>query len=319
MAMAVVSGSNSKALAQELAQHLNWEYHPMEARRFPDSEGYIRIPEDSIEAVRGEFVVLVSSTFPDSGIIETLLLLEAISDVRSGNTNSLQHSHKKEYPPIQGGIILAIPYFGYSRQDKRFKMGEVVSAKSIGRMLSQKCDGIVVLDLHAPEALADMEIPISYASAMPEIADHLKSQVNPDFILSPDKGAVERASEVARFMNCEFSYLEKTRLDAHTIVHQAKDLDVQGKVVTIVDDMIATGGTICRATEALKQQGATEVHAACTHGLFTGGAINRLKLFVDGIHATSSLPNPRAVVNGGPALARGVAELLDIFSNQTHP
>ena len=75
-------------------------------------------------------------------------------------------------------------------------------------------------------------------------------------------------------------------------VHQAKDLDVQGKVVTIVDDMIATGGTICRATEALKQQGATEVHAACTHGLFTGGAINRLKLFVDGIHATSSFQTP---------------------------
>ena len=104
--MAVVSGSNSKALAQELAQHLNLEYHPMEARRFPDSEGYIRIPEESIEAVRGEFVVLVSSTFPDSGIIETLLLLEAIADVRSGNTKSLQHAQEKEYPPIQGGIIL---------------------------------------------------------------------------------------------------------------------------------------------------------------------------------------------------------------------
>ena len=107
----------------------------MEARRFRTLK-VISESEDSIEAVRGEFVVLVSSTFPDSGIIETLLLLEAISDVRSGNTNSLQHSHKKEYPPIQGGI-LAIPYFGYSRQDKRFKMGEVVSAKSIGRMLSK--------------------------------------------------------------------------------------------------------------------------------------------------------------------------------------
>ena len=92
---------------------------------------------------------------------------------------------------------------------------------------------------------------------------------NPDFILSPDKGAVERASEVARYMNCEFSYLEKTRLDAHTNCTSKKDLDVQGKVVTIVDDMIATGGTICRATEALKQQGAIKVRTACTHGLFT--------------------------------------------------
>ena len=71
------------------------------------------------------------------------------------------------------------------------------------------------------------------------------------FILSPDKGAIERASEVASAIDCQFSYLEKTRIDAHTIIHQAKDLDVEGKVVAIVDDMIATGGTICRAADAV--------------------------------------------------------------------
>ena len=82
------------------------------------------------------------------------------------------------------------------------------------------------------------------------LADHLKESVDPDFILSPDKGAIDRASSVAEQIGCEFSYLEKTRIDAHTIVHKAKDLDVAGKSVAIVDDMIATGGTICRAAEA---------------------------------------------------------------------
>jgi len=124
-------------------------------------------------------------------------------------------------------------------------------------------------------------------------------------------GAIERASEVARTINCQFSYLEKTRIDAHTIVHKAKDLDVDGKKVAIVDDMIATGGTICRAAEALRSQGATEVHAACSHGLFTGGAIARLLRYVDGVHATGSLSNPRDVISGGPALARGVNELME--------
>lgn len=308
--MVVVSGSNSRALAMDLAKELEWEHHSLEARRFPDSEGYIRIPEKSIEAVRKEPVVLVSNTFPDAGIVETLLLLEALRDVREGRTDNLKEIGPQSMEPVGSGVIVAIPYFGYSRQDKRFRPGEAISAKAIGRLLSAHCDGIVVFDLHAPAALEGMPIPVEFTSAMPEIATHLQNTVKPDFILSPDKGAIERATAVAKEIGLPFSYLEKTRIDAHTIIHKAKNLDVAGKVVAIVDDMIATGGTICKAADALRSQGATEVHAACTHGLFTGGAIARLAKHVDGVHATSSLANSRAVISGGPALARGVRNIL---------
>jgi|TARA_B110000881_G_scaffold41371_1_gene33890 ribose-phosphate pyrophosphokinase len=308
--MVVVSGSNSRALAMDLAKELEWEHHSLEARRFPDSEGYIRIPEKSIEAVRREPVVLVSNTFPDAGIVETLLLLEALRDVREGRTDNLKEIGPQSMEPVGPGVIVAIPYFGYSRQDKRFRPGEAISAKAIGRLLSAHCDGIVVFDLHAPAALEGMPIPVEFTSAMPEIAAHLQSTVKPDFILSPDKGAIDRATAVAKEIGLPFSYLEKTRIDAHTIIHKAKNLDVAGKVVAIVDDMIATGGTICKAADALRSQGATEVHAACTHGLFTGGAIARLANHVDGVHATSSLANSRAVISGGPALARGVRNIL---------
>ena len=309
-AVVVVSGSNAQQVAEQLAVALNWDHVPLEARRFPDTEGYIRIPEDQIEAIRKEPVVVVSNTFPDAGIVETLLMLKAISDVRKGSLENLRGIEPQRMENIGPGVYLAVPYFGYSRQDKRFKPGEVISARAIADMLATQCDGLTVLDLHAPQVLENLDIPVAFTSAMPELASHLQSEVKPDFILSPDKGAIERASQVAQLIDCEFSYLEKTRIDAHTIVHKAKDLDVNGKVVAIVDDMIATGGTICRAADALRSQGATEVHAACSHGLFTGGAIRRLTQFVDGVHATGSLANPRSVIDAGEALARGVRELL---------
>ena len=309
--MVVVSGSNAQQVAQQLALALNWDHVQLEARRFPDTEGYIRIPEDQIEAIRKEPVVVVSNTFPDAGIVETLLMLKAISDVRRGSLENLRGIEPQRMENIGPGVYLAVPYFGYSRQDKRFKPGEVISARAIADLLATQCDGLTVLDLHAPQVLENLDIPVAFTSAMPELASHLQSEVQPDFILSPDKGAIDRASQVAQLIDCEFSYLEKTRIDAHTIIHKAKDLDVKGKVVAIVDDMIATGGTICRAADALRSQGATEVHAACSHGLFTGGAIRRLTQFVDGVHATGSLANPRSVIDAGEALARGVRELLD--------
>ena len=308
--MPVVSGSSGRDVAISLAPLMGMQYIELESRRFPDGEGYVRVPSDAIDAVRSEPVVLVSNTYPDSGIVNTVLLLEAIAEVRRGNLSNLKGEEPQNMEDVGSGVYLAIPYYGYSRQDKRFSKGEAVSARVIADILARGCDGIAILDLHEPAVLKNMEIPIEFVSSMPEIAELLQSEVSPDFVLSPDKGAISRATEVAGLIGCDFSYLEKTRIDAHTIEHTPKDLDVNGKVVAIVDDMISTGGTICRASDALRRQGATEVHAACTHGLFTGGAILRLASHVDGVHSTDSLPNPRAVVSAAPALARGLKRLM---------
>jgi len=309
--MPVLSGASGAGIAEKLAPLLDMEYVSLESRRFPDGEAYVRIPPESIESVRSESVVLVSNTFPDSGIMQTILLLGAIRDVRRGDLSSLKDEWGGSTEDVGPGVFLAIPYYGYARQDKRFSVGESVSAKTVTEVVSNFCDGIAILDLHAPEVLEGMGVPIEFVSSMPEISQKLQDSVSPDFILSPDKGAISRATEVAGLIGCDFSYLEKTRIDAHTIEHTPKDLDVSGKVVTIVDDMISTGGTICRASDALRRQGATEVHAACTHGLFTGGALSRLANHVDGVYTTDSLPNPRASVSAAPALARGLSSLIE--------
>ena len=308
--MVVVSSSSGRTIGDELAEALGWTHVHAEARRFPDTEGYVRLPEEHVSLVRNEPVVVVSNTFPDAGIVETLLLLDLLRDLREGRMENLRGIEPQSLASVGQGLILAVPYFGYARQDKRFKPGEAVSARAIGKLLAGHCDALIVLDLHAPAVLEDLGIPVAFTSAMPELAAHLQEQVNPDFVLSPDKGAIDRATAVAQSIGCGFSYLEKTRIDAHTIVHKAKDLDVAGRTVAIVDDMIATGGTICKAADALRAQGAVAVHAACSHGLFTGGAVNRLSGHVDGVHATSSLPNRKAVIPAGPAIGRGVRTVL---------
>ncbi|MBJ28431.1 MAG: hypothetical protein CMB61_06385 [Euryarchaeota archaeon] len=308
--MPVLSGASGVEAAKSLAPLLGMEYIALESRRFPDGEAYVRVPVESIESVRSEDVILVSNTYPDSGIMQTILLLGAIRDVRKGRVSSLKEEFGSDQEDVGPGIFLAIPYYGYSRQDKRFSAGESVSARVVAEVLAEFCDGITILDLHAPDVLEGFSLPVEFVSSMQEIADSLKKEVSPDFILSPDKGAISRASEVAELIGCEFSYLEKTRIDAHTIEHSPKDLDVSGKIVAIVDDMISTGGTICRASDALRRQGAKEVHAACTHGLFTGGALSRLANHVDGVFTTDSLPNPRASVSSAPALSRGIVKLM---------
>ena len=308
--MPVLSGSSGRELAIALSEILEMEAVLIESRKFPDGEGYVRVPSESFGVIRSEPVILVSNTFPDSGIMRTILMLEAINDIRKGDLENLKNEGEQIMDNVGPGIFLAVPYYGYARQDKRFSPGETVSARVISEILGRSCDGMVILDLHEPKVLDGSELRIGFVSSMPEIADILEKEVNPDFILSPDKGAIDRASEVAKIGGWEFSYLEKTRIDAHTIEHQAKDLDVNGKVVAIVDDMISTGGTICRASDALRRQGAKAVYAACTHGLFTGGALSRLANHVDGVYTTDSLRNPRSVVSSAPALARGIKEMI---------
>ena len=254
---------------------------PVEQRVFPDGEVYVRVPE----RLRDEHVVIVQSTQPNTALVELLFLEDA--------------AHQ------QGAreITVVVPYYAYSRQDRVFQPGEIVSAKAVAELIELKADRFVTVDPHKEHILGFFGIAAHGVSAVPQLAAHLGT-AGVDTVLAPDKGALDRAKEAASILGADFDYMEKTRLSGTEVVMNAKSLDVRGKTVAIVDDIISTGGTIATAATELKRQGAARVVAACTHGLFLNNAIERLRTAgCDDVVATDSIDGPASRVGCAAAIA----------------
>jgi ribose-phosphate pyrophosphokinase len=250
--MKIIGGSASRMLAGELAEVLNADFVDTEFRRFPDGEGYARILDDLTE----ERVILVQTTLPDPNIVELFLWQDAVNDFDIEN------------------LVTVTPYFGYGRQDKAFESGEAVSARAIAERLELFTDEIVIIDIHNPKILEYFGKQVTHLSAAPSFARYLDGKV--DIVLSPDQGRVEMATEVSSILGTDTDYLEKIRVNAETVEIKPKSLDVSGKRVAIVDDIISTGGTLGLATKQLKEEGASSIIALCTHGLFIGDAMDKL-------------------------------------------
>lgn len=250
--MRIIGGSASRKLADELAKVLGLELAKTEFQRFPDEEGYVRILED----LTGEKVLLIQTTHPDRNIVELFLWQDAINDFEIDS------------------LVTIAPYFGYSRQDKAFNPGEGISARAMAERIELFSDEVITVDIHNKQVLEYFDKAVTNLSAAPAFARYLRGKV--DILLSPDKGGVDRAREASEILGCDFDYLEKTRLNAETVEMKAKSLSVEGKRVAIVDDIISTGGTVALAAKQLKEQGAVEIRAACTHGLFMGSVFDKL-------------------------------------------
>jgi ribose-phosphate pyrophosphokinase len=250
--MKIIGGSASRMLAEELAGVLEAELVETEFRRFPDGEGYARIHGD----LNDERVIIVQTTVPDPSIVELFLWQDAVNDFDVES------------------VITLTPYFGYGRQDKAFESGEAVSARAIAERLELFTDEVVMVDIHNPKVLDYFDKPVTHLSAAPSFARYLDGKV--DIVLSPDEGRVEMANDVSEILGTDTDYLEKTRLDATTVEIKTKLLDVSGKRVAIVDDIISTGGTLGLATKQLKEEGAESIIAMCTHGLFINDAMDKL-------------------------------------------
>lgn len=280
--MIVVAGSASQLLSKELAKSLKAKLAKMEIRRFPDDECYVRIDED----LDDQEVFLVQTSWPDRNIVELFLLQDAI---REFDVDSL---------------TTVVPYFGYARQDKQFKRGEPISARAIARLIQMNTDEFITVDVHAPSVIDWFDSKSAKnVAAYPEIGKYLKGK-GIELILSPDEGRADNAKRVADVVNCEADFLVKERLDGETVKISPKRLDAKGKKVAIVDDIISTGGTIVKAAEHLRKQGADKIYAVCTHGVFAGNAIPMLEAVCDEVCTTDTIENPKTCISVAPQIAR---------------
>ncbi|MEI6796684.1 MAG: ribose-phosphate diphosphokinase [Methanomassiliicoccales archaeon] len=280
--MIIVAGSTSSKLAQDLAQVTNSEFVQASVKRFPDGECHVRIEKEKID----DEVVIVQNTYPDDKMIELFLLQDAAYGL--GATK----------------ITNVIPYYGYARQDERFNKGEPLSARVMAAHIQLNSDKVVLVDIHNPEMLDWFDEAESVdVHAAPAIGRYFKD-AGIDLVLAPDEGALKRAGWAAETLGCEWDYLVKTRLSGTQVHMVPKDIDVKGKKVLIVDDIISTGGTIVAATEELRRHGAKSVMASCTHGLFVSGALDRLKKYCDRIACANTLESEVSVISVAPEVAK---------------
>ncbi len=279
MSLLVASLPGDPGLGRRLASLLGLDHVMFASKRFPDGETYVRIDVNK----RYDTIIVVDSMYPNQNdrFMEMLLGIEAAKE-------------------LARQVIVVAPYLAYSRQDRRFLPGEPVSIAVVLSSLSRVgARSLITVDIHKPESLSFFEGRTVNIDPAPAFAKSLSNVVSSDtIVIAPDKGAIGRAKSLARRLGLEYDFLEKSR-DRVTgeVTYKPKALGVKGRTAIIVDDIISTGGTVAKTAETLYGQGASEVIVVCSHGLFVGNAIEKLRRAgIKRIYAANTIPLPENII-----------------------
>jgi len=290
--MKIIPGPASKKLGQSIAEALNAEAVPVFFKTFPDGESYIRF---NIDSLQDEDVVIVQTTSPpqDQRLIQLLLMAD----------NALEMKARS--------VTTVVPYFAYSRQDKRFLAGEAFSVKTIVKLL-ENCgvNRIITVNAHNPKVLKTFNIPVEDLSAIPLLAEYFRAKglVENPVSLSLGKKALSVATEADGVLKGGFDYVS-TRRDVVTgsVTLEEKELRLENRDVIIFDDIISSGGTMAKAVKFVKEQGAKKVYSACVHPLLMGDAKKRiLENGAEDIIGTDSVPSSVSKVSIAPLISKAL-------------
>ena len=177
-----------------------------------------------------------------------------------------------------GRITAVIPYFGYARQDRKARSRDPITAKLVANLITAAgADRVLTMDLHAEQIQGFFDIPVDNLLGGPTLCSYFAKQKNIDVVVAPDLGSVKRSRKVAEKFGVPIAIIDKRRPKANVMEVMSIIGDVSGKRCLMIDDMIDTAGTLCQGAQAIKEAGALEVYAGCTHAVLSGPAVERLK------------------------------------------
>lgn len=254
----ILAGNSNRPLAEAVASALKIPVSLAEVGKFSDGEISITLPE----SVRGKDIFIIQSTSApvNDNFMELLIMIDACKRASAGR------------------ITAVMPYFGYARQDRKARPRDPITAKLCADILTAAgADRVMTMDLHAAQIQGFFDIPVDHLYGAPLLAKYYKKKMQEDWVVvSPDVGSVSRARNFASRVDAAIAIVDKRRPKANAIEVMNVIGDVAGKTCLMVDDMIDTAGTICQGAEALMKNGAKEVYACCTHGVFSGPAMDRI-------------------------------------------
>ena len=270
----VFTGNANPLLAHGVVRRLNIPIGHATVTKFSDGEVNVEI----LENVRGKDCFVLQSTCAptNDNLMEVLLMVDALKRASAGR------------------VTAAMPYFGYARQDRRPRSARVsISAKVVANMLQAVAvDRMLTMDLHADQIQGFFDVPVDNIYSAPVLlGDVWKHGYEDLMVVSPDVGGVVRARALAKRLDCDLAIIDKRRPKAN--VSEVMNIigDVRGRTCVIMDDIVDTAGTLTKAAQALKEQGATRVVAYCTHPVLSGGAVKRIEdSAMDELVVTDTIP-----------------------------
>jgi ribose-phosphate pyrophosphokinase len=253
----LVTGTCNRALAEKVAAYVGVKLTDCIVTRFSDGEVFVQINEN----IRGADLFIIQPTnAPADNLMELLMLIEA-----SRRASAMR-------------ITAVVPYYGYARQDRKDKPRVAIAAKLVANLITTAgADRIITMDLHASQIQGFFDLPHDHLYSSVTFNNHFR-QMNLDnlTVVSPDVGSIKLARATANALDAELAIVDKRRPQANESEVMNLIGDVRGRNVLIRDDMVDTGGSICQAAEHLKQRGAKDIYAACTHGVLSGQAVDRI-------------------------------------------
>ena len=294
----VFSGTNSRYLAEKICAELNCPLGNLVVTKFADGEFEVSYEE----SIRGRDVFLVQSTFPNSdNLMELLLMIDA---AKRASANS---------------ICAVVPYFGWARQDRKSKPRVSIGAKLVADLLSVAgIDRLITMDLHADQEQGFFDVPVDHLYASTIMLPYIKNLGLPNLcIATPDVGGSKRASSYAKYLDCPMVLCNKTRKKANEVDSMQIIGDVKGMDVILVDDIVDTAGTICKAADIIMENGANSVRAIASHCIMSGPANERVAasslkemLFTDSIPYKGNCEKVKQISVAG-LLAETIRRVMD--------